>query len=218
MRRDGVDVTPKTIARECSKGMPGAKRDGRRWVITAPVRAAKWLKDPDKCPRVAARAPIKIPKVQAASRAAKRPPPIERDPIDDHIAEVRLLVDVIQTTIREGGFHPQLFTAFKQTSSELRELILLRRKEKEADARLMPRELHALVVETFARLDQQEAESLPRILPDVIVSALAQGRLEPKNPKKALRIITDAVQKELEKFMARKADHIRQARKGLANE
>jgi len=147
--------------------------------------------------------PLTLPPVPPALPGA--------DPLTTHIAMLQQLMGVTLELMGGGELSGQASTLFKQLSSECRQLMQLQREEKKADAQLMERDHHRIVVETMAKLIVQEGDSVKSILPGVVAAALSKAGIEFADPKRALNIIRDAGAQAWESALGRMALHIREA-------
>lgn len=235
-----VGATPQVIRRHCKAGMPGARKRGRFWRID-PEKAKAYLEDPANAPKLSRRMPVDLGGGKAEAKGtgrkkrgrgpgSKRPtapppsidvglddpaPPAPNDPLEEQILALRPIIRALEATMaQKGTVSPSLGQLYKQLSSELREVVLLQRREKEADARLMDREEHRITVTTLARLVQQEGSALAANVPDAVIAALAEAGIEFDDPKTAIMLMQQVVRDQWEACLLRMAEWIRQARDG----
>jgi len=203
---DKHGISAEVIRRYCKrKDVKWAKRDGRLWMVDE-EKALAWLNDPKNTSKIAARAPVEIP-VQTAPVAA----PTSADPITQTIATLQLLVSAMAATMGQGKISPHITQMFKQVSSELRDLITLQREERQANDQLMEKEEHRIVVNTLARLVEQEGSALKMTVPESMITELSRVEVEFEEPKKAMTIMAQVMRDEWEKCLGRMSDFIRDA-------
>lgn len=203
--------TPEMLRRHAlTMGKSIAKRSGKMWKFH-PEKAPKWLDQPENAPKIANRQAVDIDAAEQAEPAAQSPD--ATDPLTQHIAMMQAIVTALVSCMRAGKIDPRIATMFKQCSSELRELIELQRKEREADKRLMDRETHRMGITTLARLIEQEGRAMANQVPDAMVQALSDGGIEFEDPIRAITLMAESARELWNDCLGRMADSIRKARR-----
>ncbi len=213
----GDRVTERGIRKLCEAGMAGATRVGERWKIDIEA-ATRWLSNPDNAPKIAERLPMDmtesdIADVTVAITAAPPPPPPPSNGsvasvLEYDIPRIRLVAAALLDVMTGGKFEPRAASMLKQTLSELRLAETHVLAMRQADARLMDRDRHRIILTTVAASFRTELESVATRWPDAILSGLTEADVTVSDPSEALRVIGQIVEGECHRLLTSLADTI----------
>jgi len=217
-----IGASPQAILTLCKAGMAGAVWDEqrRRWRIE-PAAAKAWCSDSHNAPRISLRQPIALkPKPPDRSRRThpnwahrwtESNPVSAAEAIGIYISMLQTIVNGLIATMRQGELDSRGVEIFKKLSSELRQMVELARREREADESLVSREMHQTSLEALARLVRVEGDVMARSLPECILMRLTEASIEFPDAKAALLLIGEAVKLEWDRCLQRIADFIERA-------
>ena len=214
-----IGASPQAILTLCKAGMAGAVWDEqrRRWRIE-PAAAKAWCSDPHNAPRISLRQPVAL-KPKPPDRLRKTPvnwahswtesnPVSPADAIGIYISMLQTIVNGLIATMRQGELDSRGVEIFKKLSSELRQMVELARREREADDSFILRETHQASLEALARLVVVEGDVMARALPECILMRFTEASIEFPDAKAALLLIGEAVKLEWDRCLQRVADFI----------